>query len=105
MWHHHVDLLAYHDLDGRSGFKLALHEAGGRFFLYVAGFCTATGTGGTPFPLPRVTGLGSSRLPRLDLSRILPRPAWRRHGSAAPQSRQADADRPPSPPPGWQCPA
>ena len=26
------------DLDGRSGFKLALQEAGGRFFLYVAGF-------------------------------------------------------------------
>jgi hypothetical protein len=38
MWHHNVDLLAYHDLDGRSGFKLALQEAEGRFFLYVAGF-------------------------------------------------------------------
>jgi hypothetical protein len=38
MWHHDVDLLAYHDLDGRSGFKLALQEVGGRFFLYVAGF-------------------------------------------------------------------
>jgi hypothetical protein len=38
MWHHNVDLLAYHDLDGRSGFKLALEEADGRFFLYVAGF-------------------------------------------------------------------
>ena len=38
MWHHNVELLAYHDLDGRSGFKLALQEVGGRFFLYVAGF-------------------------------------------------------------------
>ena len=38
MWRRDVDLLAYHDLDGRSGFKLALQEAGGRFFLYVAGF-------------------------------------------------------------------
>ena len=38
MWHHNVDLLAYHDLDGRSGFKLALQEVAGRFFLYVAGF-------------------------------------------------------------------
>lgn len=38
MWHHNVDLLAYHDLDGRSGFKLALQEVEGRFFLYVAGF-------------------------------------------------------------------
>src|SRR5262249_7878678 len=38
MWRHNVDLLAYHDLGGRSGFKLALQEAGGRFFLYVAGF-------------------------------------------------------------------
>jgi hypothetical protein len=38
VWHHNVDLLAYHHLDGRSGFKLALQEAGGRFFLYVAGF-------------------------------------------------------------------
>src|SRR5499433_2636048 len=38
MWRHNVDLLAYHDLDGRSGLKLALQEAGGRFFLYVAGF-------------------------------------------------------------------
>jgi hypothetical protein len=35
---HNVDLLAYHDLDGRSGFKLALQEAGGQFFLCVAGF-------------------------------------------------------------------
>jgi len=23
MWHNNVDLLAYHDLDGRSGLKLA----------------------------------------------------------------------------------
>src|SRR5262252_2185683 len=38
MWRHNVDLLAYHDLDGRSGFKLALQEVDGRFFLYVAGF-------------------------------------------------------------------
>jgi hypothetical protein len=38
MWHENVDLLAYHDLDGRSGFKLALQEVAGRFFLYVAGF-------------------------------------------------------------------
>ena len=36
MWAHNVDLLAYHDLDGRSGLKLALQEAGGRFFLYVS---------------------------------------------------------------------
>jgi hypothetical protein len=38
MWRENVDLLAYHDLDGRSGLKLALREADGRFFLYVAGF-------------------------------------------------------------------
>ena len=38
MWHDNVDLLAYHDLDGRSGFKLAMQEVEGRFFLYVAGF-------------------------------------------------------------------
>ena len=31
-----VELLAYHDLDGRSGFKLAVQESEGRFFLYVA---------------------------------------------------------------------
>jgi hypothetical protein len=37
VWHHNVELLAYHDLDGRSGFKLALQEVAGRFFLYVAG--------------------------------------------------------------------
>ena len=37
MWHHNVELLAYHDLDGRSGFKLALQEVDGRFFLYAAG--------------------------------------------------------------------
>jgi hypothetical protein len=30
MWRRDVDLLAYHDLDGRSGFKLALQEVGGR---------------------------------------------------------------------------
>jgi hypothetical protein len=30
MWHHNVDLLAYHDLDGRSGFKLAIQELDGR---------------------------------------------------------------------------
>src|SRR5262245_63064787 len=38
MWHDNVDLLAYHDLDGPSGLKLALQEVDGRFFLYVAGF-------------------------------------------------------------------
>src|SRR5215472_7285935 len=38
MWHEKVDLLAYHDLDGRSGLKLALQEVDGHFFLYVAGF-------------------------------------------------------------------
>ena len=38
MWRRNVDLLAYHDLDGRSCFKLALQEVAGRFFLYVAGF-------------------------------------------------------------------
>ena len=37
MWHDNVDLLAYHDLDGRSGLKLALQEVDGQFFLYVAG--------------------------------------------------------------------
>ena len=31
-----VDLLGYHDLEGRAGFKLALHEKNGAFFLYVA---------------------------------------------------------------------
>jgi hypothetical protein len=31
MWQHNVDLLAYHDLDGQSGFKLALQEVDGRF--------------------------------------------------------------------------
>jgi len=30
-------------------------------------------------------------------------PAWRRLGSAAPDWRQANAERPPSPPAGWQC--
>src|SRR5262249_21321263 len=38
MWHENVDLLAYHDLDGRSGLKLALQEVDGHFFLHVAGF-------------------------------------------------------------------
>jgi hypothetical protein len=38
VWRDNVDLLAYHDLDGRSGFKLSLQEVNGRFFLYVAGF-------------------------------------------------------------------
>jgi hypothetical protein len=38
MWHDNVDLFAYHDLAGRSGLKLALQKADGRFFLYVAGF-------------------------------------------------------------------
>ena len=28
------ELVGYHDLDGRPGFKLALHEADGRWFLY-----------------------------------------------------------------------
>jgi hypothetical protein len=28
MWHHNVDLVAYHDLGGRSGFKLARWLAG-----------------------------------------------------------------------------
>src|ERR1700754_1313762 len=32
-----VEFVGYDDLEGRSGFKLALHEANGRFYLYVAG--------------------------------------------------------------------
>ncbi|MDP2710454.1 MAG: hypothetical protein Q8O56_04485 [Solirubrobacteraceae bacterium] len=32
----HIELVGYHDLDGRPGFKLALHESGGRYYLYVA---------------------------------------------------------------------
>jgi hypothetical protein len=31
-----VELIGYDDLAGRSGFKLAMQEAGGRFYLYVA---------------------------------------------------------------------
>jgi hypothetical protein len=31
-----VELLSYHDLDGHAGFKLAMQETDGRFFLYVA---------------------------------------------------------------------
>src|SRR5262249_28711180 len=44
MWRDNVDLLAYHDLDGRSGLKLALQETGGRFCLYVAGFWHSGGS-------------------------------------------------------------
>lgn len=36
MWRQNVELIAYHDLEGRSGFKLAIQELNGRFFLYVA---------------------------------------------------------------------
>src|SRR5262249_39696755 len=38
MWHENVGLLAYHGLDGRAGHKVALEEAPGHFFRYVAGF-------------------------------------------------------------------
>jgi hypothetical protein len=31
-----IEALSYHDLRGRPGFKLALHQAGSRLFLYVA---------------------------------------------------------------------
>jgi hypothetical protein len=31
-----IDRIGYHDLEGRVGFKLAMREAGGHFFLYVA---------------------------------------------------------------------
>jgi hypothetical protein len=31
-----VELLGYHDLQGRPGFKLAMQESGGRFYLYAA---------------------------------------------------------------------
>jgi hypothetical protein len=31
-----VEFIGYEDLQGRSGFKLAMQEAGGRFYLYVA---------------------------------------------------------------------
>lgn len=36
VWQENAELLAYHDLDGKSSFKLALQEQDGRFFLYVA---------------------------------------------------------------------
>jgi hypothetical protein len=38
VWNKNIDLIAYHDLDGRTGLKLALQEVAGRYFLYVAGF-------------------------------------------------------------------
>src|SRR5262249_29758063 len=38
MWHDNVELLAYHDLDRRSGLQLALPEVDGHFLLKVAGF-------------------------------------------------------------------
>ena len=31
-----VDLVGYDDLDGHSGFKLAMQEVDGSFYLYVA---------------------------------------------------------------------
>lgn len=30
-----LDIVAYHDLGGRPGFKMGLHESGGRWFLYL----------------------------------------------------------------------
>ncbi|HUZ37432.1 MAG TPA: hypothetical protein VMV17_13995 [Streptosporangiaceae bacterium] len=36
VWQSNVELLGYADLEGRSGFKLALQEVAGRFYLYVA---------------------------------------------------------------------
>ena len=40
MWHHNVELLGTRDLDGRSGFKLALQEFArpNDRFVYVAYF-------------------------------------------------------------------
>lgn len=32
---HNIELLGYHDLDGRPAFKLAMQEAGGRWYLYM----------------------------------------------------------------------
>jgi len=34
-YRHGLESVGYHDLDGRAGFKLALHETEGRFFLYL----------------------------------------------------------------------
>lgn len=36
MFKQNVELVGYHDLEGRPGFKLAIQEIGGNFFLYVA---------------------------------------------------------------------
>ena len=34
-WLRNMQIVSYHDLDGRPGFKMAVHEAGGRWFLYL----------------------------------------------------------------------
>ena len=34
-WSHRVTVVGYSDLDGRPGFKLAMQEVGGRFYLYL----------------------------------------------------------------------
>lgn len=34
-WSHRVEVMGYSDLDGRPGFKLAMQEVGGRFYLYL----------------------------------------------------------------------
>ena len=33
-----IDVLAYHDLDGKPGFQMAMQEVAGRYYLYVAHF-------------------------------------------------------------------
>src|SRR5919108_1966122 len=34
-WSYRVRVVGYHDLDARPGFKLAMQEVGGRFYLYL----------------------------------------------------------------------
>ena len=31
---HNIEVLGYHDLEGRPAFKIAMHEANGRYYLY-----------------------------------------------------------------------
>lgn len=40
-WSHNVEAIGYADLEGRPGFKMAIHEAGGRWYLYVAHLWTS----------------------------------------------------------------
>ena len=66
-----VDFVGYDDLEGRSGFKLAMQEVDGSFFLYVAALTLITKLIGLPLDYYRTYADRVGKVSRAEVKRVV----------------------------------